>query len=280
MSILLALSSALIYGVGDYCGGRASRFHPSAIVTVVGQSVSLVLITAAVLLVGTPMPSMSTMVWGAGAGVAGAVGLASLYYAFANGSMSVVAPIAGVVGAVLPVVVGIATGERPQGIAYVGIALAIAAVALVSGAIGEHERPTSHRVMGFAVFAGVGFGVLFVALDQTDDASGLWPLLAARLSSVPLLVLIVAVTGARVGAQRKQLRLAVVAGGLDMAANVLYLEAVRGGLLSLVAVVSSMYPASTVMLAFVIDRERVNRWQALGMGLAAGSLVLVTLGRA
>lgn len=279
MYILLALSSALVYGVADWCGGRASRFHPSAIVTLVGQAVSLVLIAVTVIIVGTAAPGAATFAWGLAAGAAGAVGLACLYYAFANGAMTVVAPISAVVGAVLPVVVGLATGERPEPIAYAGIGLAIGSVALVSGAIGQRHRPTPPAIMGFAVAAGMGFGVLFVALDRADPDSGLWPLVAARSSSVPLLIAIVLFTGARVGAQRSQLRLALVAGGLDMAANVLYLEAVRGGLLSVVAVVSSLYPASTVMLAFAFDRERVNRWQAGGMAAAAVALVMVTLGR-
>jgi drug/metabolite transporter (DMT)-like permease len=279
MAILLALTSALVYGVADWCGGRASRFHPSAIVTLVGQVVSLLLIGIAVAIIGTPVPAAATFGWGLFAGAAGAIGLACLYYAFANGAMTVVAPISAVVGAGLPVIVGLATGERPKTIAYVGIALAIAGVALISGAIGTHDRPTPRRIVGFALVAGTGFGMLFVALDRADPDSGLWPLVAARASSVPLLIVIALVMRARVGADRRQLRLAFIAGGLDMAANVLYLEAVRGGLLSLVAVVSSMYPASTVVLAFLFDRERVNRWQAVGMVAAVAALVLVTLGR-
>lgn len=279
MAILLALSSALVYGVADWCGGRASRFHPSAVVTLVGQVVSLVLIVIAVAVIGTPVPSLATFVWGLGAGAAGAIGLACLYYAFANGAMTVVAPISAVVGAGLPVVVGLATGERPRTIAYIGIAVAIVGVALVSGAIGRHDRPTPRRIIGYALVAGIGFGVLFVALDRTDSHSGLWPLVAARSSSVPLLIAIVLLTRSRLGSERRPLRLAFVAGGLDMAANVLYFEAVRGGLLSVVAVISSLYPASTVMLAFLFDRERVNRWQAVGMGAAVAALVMVTLGR-
>jgi drug/metabolite transporter (DMT)-like permease len=279
MPILLALSSALVYGIADYCGGRASRFHPSAVITLIGQIVSLVLIVAATAVMGTAAPDTSTFVWGAAGGAAGAIGLASLYYAFANGAMTVVAPISAVVGAVLPVVVGLVDGERPEPIAYVGIAAAISAVALVSGAIGHRDRPTPPRIMGFAVLAGLGFGALFVAFSRTDPDSGLWPLVAARGMSVPFLIVICLVLGARVGKARHGLALAVIAGALDMAANVLYLEASRGGLLSLVAVVSSLYPASTVMLAFALDHERVNRWQASGMGLAAVALVFVTLGR-
>jgi drug/metabolite transporter (DMT)-like permease len=279
VSILLALSSAVVYGVADWCGGRASRFHPSALVTLVGQMVSLVLVAAAVVFIGTPIPDAATLAWGALAGAAGAVGLASLYYAFANGSMTVVAPISAVVGAVLPLSVGLASGERPKTIAYAGIALAIASVALVSGAIGTRDRSTPRRIIGFAVVAGLGFGTLYVALDRADPDSGLWPLLAARAASVPLLVVLVLMMGVRVVQTRRRLWLAVMAGALDMSANALYLEAARGGLLSVVAVVGSLYPASTVVLAFVFDHERVNRWQATGMALAALALVLVTLGR-
>ena len=279
MAILLALTSAAVYGVADYCGGRASRVYASAVVTLVGQAVSMVLIVAAVLLVGTPFPRDSTMAWGMAGGAAGAIGLVSLYHAFANGAMTVVAPLSAVVGAVLPVVVGLVDGERPEPVAYVGIVLAVGAVALVSGAIGERDRPTPAPIIGFALLAGTGFGMLFVALDRTDPDSGLWPLVGVRAASVPILLVICLVIRARPGRHRGPLLLAVLAGFLDMFANLTYLEAVRGGLLSVVAVVSSLYPASTVLLAFALDRERVNRWQGVGMGVAVVALVLVTLGR-
>ncbi len=279
MPILLALTSAIVYGVADYCGGRASRFHPSAVVTALGQAVSLVMVTVVVLAAGTAVPGVGTFGWGLAAGIAGATGLASLYHGFSHGSMTVVAPISAVVGVSLPVIAGLVDGERPDGIAYVGIVLALPAVALVSGAIGKHDRPTSGPIIGFAVLAGVGFGTMFVALARTDPDSGMWPLVAARLGSVPFLLGLCVVTGVRPGRQTRLLLLAVVAGVLDMAANLTYLEATRRGLLSIVAVVSSLYPASTVMLAFLIDRERVDRWQTSGMVLAASAVVLVTLGR-
>jgi drug/metabolite transporter (DMT)-like permease len=133
--------------------------------------------------------------------------------------------------------------------------------------------------VALAILAGTGFGMLFVALDRTDPDSGLWPLVGVRAASVPILLVICLVTRARPGRHRGPLLLAVLAGFLDMFANLTYLEAVRGGLLSVVAVVSSLYPASTVLLALALDRERVNRWQGAGMGLAVGALVLVTLGR-
>ncbi len=279
MAIVFALISAAVYGVADYCGGRVSRVYASALVTLVGQAVSMLLVGALVLLIGTPFPRDATMWWGMLAGAAGAVGLVSLYHAFAHGAMTVVAPLSAVVGAVLPVIVGLAEGERPEPIAYAGIVAALGAVALVSGAIGERDKPTPAPIVGFALLAGSGFGILFVALYRTDPDSGLWPLVGARAASVPILLVICLVIGASPGRNKRPLLLAVLAGFLDMAANVTYLVAVRGGLLSVVAVVSSLYPAGTVLLAFGLDHERVNRWQAAGMVLAVAALVLVTLGR-
>jgi drug/metabolite transporter (DMT)-like permease len=280
--IVLALACALVYGIGDYCGGRAARVHPAAVVAAVGQGLSLVLVVLTVLIIGTPLAAAPDLALGAGAGAAGALALVSFYFALGHGAISVVAPTTAVIGAVVPVVAGLVQGERPHPLALVGIALAVACVALVSGA-GDPDRgrtgATPPRVLVAACLSGVGFGALFVILAETSSASGLWPLVFARVASVPLLVLIIVGTKVRPGADRVALGVAVLAGVLDMGANVLYLAAARGGLLSIVAVISSLYPASTVGLAFVIDQERVSRLQAVGLGLAALALVLVTVGR-
>lgn len=280
MPILLAALSAVVYGVADYCGGRATRWHPAAVVTVVGQAVSLVLIVAAVFVMGTSLPAAGAWWWGGAAGAAGCIGLVALYFGLSQGTMTVVAPIAAVVGSVLPVVVGVWSGERPRALAYAGMVLAVVAVALVSGVLGAtHGGPVPRVAVLAAVVAGSGFGLLFVLLDRTPGDSGLWPLVAARAVSVPLLLAVVVVGRRRPGAATGLLAYAVLAGALDMAANVLYLEAVRGGLLSLVAVVSSLYPASTVVLAYGLDKERFTRSQAVGLALAAAALVLITVGR-
>ena len=176
-------------------------------------------------------------------------------------------------------VVGLGLGERPSALALVGIVIAVTAVALVSGAIGTHQHSTPPRIVALAVGVGACFGLLFVALDRTDPDSGMWPLVIARLASVPMLLGLAGLTGARPVRQRVSLQLAVVAGIFDMGANVLYLLAVRGGMLAIVAVVASLYPASTVALAFSIDKERLTRWQAVGLGAAALALVLVSLSR-
>lgn len=279
MPILLALGSALVYGVGDYFGGRASRNQASVVVAALGQLISLILVVAAVLVMGTPAPSAATWGWSAFGGVVGALGIAGLYHGFAHGEVSVVAPTSAVVGAVVPLVVGLALGERPSALALVGVVIAVVAVALVSGALGTHQHNTPPRIVALAVAVGACFGLLFVALDRADASSGMWPLVIARLASVPLLLLVAGASGVRPLRHRGSLQLAVTAGVFDMGANVLYLAAVRGGLLTIVSVVASLYPASTVALAFAVDQERLTRWQALGLGAAALALVLVSLSR-
>lgn len=279
MPVLLAFASALVYGVGDYCGGRASRHQASIVVAVVGQVVSLCLVITAVLVMGTPAPEVATWWWSIAGGVVGALGIVGLYHGFAHGDISVVAPTSAVVGAVVPVAVGLGLGERPSVLALFGIAIAVTAVALVSGAVGTHQHNTPPRIVALAVGVGACFGLLFVALDRTDPDSGMWPLVIARLASVPMLLAVGALARVRVAPQTPSLQIAVVAGVFDVGANVLYLLAVRGGMLAIVSVVASLYPATTVALAFGIDKERVTRWQAIGLGAAGLALVMVSLSR-
>ncbi len=280
MPVLLALGSALVYGVGDYFGGRASRRQASIAVAAIGQIVSLILVAAAVLIMGTAAPAAATWWWSMGGGMVGALGIAGLYHGFAHGDISVVAPTSAVVGAALPVVVGLSLGERPTVLALTGIVIAITAIALVSGAVGHHQHNTSPRIVVLAVVVGACFGLLFVAFERTDPDSGMWPLLIARFASVPMLLLIGAFARVRPVRDRPSLQLSVVSGVFDMGANVLFLLAVRGGMLAVVSAVASLYPATTVALAFGIDKERVTRWQGIGLVAATAALVLVSVSRA
>jgi drug/metabolite transporter (DMT)-like permease len=192
--------------------------------------------------------------------------------------MTVVAPVTAVVSALVPVAVGVATGERPSSLALAGVVVALVAVALISGIAGRAERPTSARVAVLALVAGSGFGLLFVFLDRTSDDSGFWPLLVGQCTTVPLIAALTAIRGVDLRRGGRARLLAVAAGGMAMIANASYLVATRHGLLSLVAVITSMYPATTVLLATVVDRERLTRPQVVGLGLAAGALGLVAVG--
>jgi drug/metabolite transporter (DMT)-like permease len=279
MPVLLAFATALVYGVADYCGGRATRSATSVAVTLAGQSVSLVGLLVLVPLLGDPVPAGGDWAWGAGAGLAGVLALVCFYHALSAGAMTVVAPVTAVVSVVVPVIVGLAQGERPGVSAYVGAAVAVAGVALVSGAFGGHDRVTPAPIVALAALAGVGFGLVFVFLAHTGDDAGLWPLLAARLVSVPAVLLLALLTRRSLALPSPAPAPAFASGLLDMTANALYLAAARSGLLTIVAVVASLYPASTVVLATTIDRERLARPQVVGLGLCLVALVLVTLGR-
>mgnify|MGYP003855919955 CR=1 FL=1 len=180
---MLAAAAALVYGVGDYCGGRASRKIDSLVVTCAGQIFSLMLLGIFLVILGDPTPGLRDWLWGAAGGLGGFVGLTFFYYALAKGSMTVVAPLAAVVSAALPIGTGLFLGERPSLIAYVGIVIAIVGIALVTGAVGTAHAPTKLAIVGVATLAGCGFGWMFVCLDRTSSDSGMWPLLAARTTN-------------------------------------------------------------------------------------------------
>ena len=278
MAILLAALCAATYGVADYCGGRASRSVASTVVTLIGQATSLVLVVGGVIVLGTPVASAHDLWWGAVGGAAGAGALIAFYTALSRGAMTVVAPTTAIISAVFPVVVGLGLGERPSIPALIGIVVACLAVGLVSGAIGGRHQHTRIATIVLAALAGVGFGFIFIAFARTADDSGMWPLVAARAASLPVIAVVVGVTRPGRGALRAVVWMIIGSGVLDMAANLFYLEASHRGLLSIVAVISSMYPVSTVCLAFGLDHERVSKTQAAGLACAAAALALVSLG--
>jgi len=273
--LFLAVGAAVAYGIADYAGGRATRDAPAESVTFIGQSTALILLLIVVPLTGAPLPSIDDWVWSGLGGLGGAIALLAFYRAMSRGAMTVIAPVSAVVGLSIPVLIGLLQGERPAIIAYPGILIAIVAVALVGDVLDRHNLPTSWSTIGLAGLAGVGFGLIFVCLAQTSTESGLWPLVGQRLVSVPTVALVAVALKHRTNLQGYVLRLALLSGILDTTANGLYLISVRNGLLSLVAVITALYPVSTVMLALRFDQERLHRSQAAGLVLAAISLVMV-----
>jgi drug/metabolite transporter (DMT)-like permease len=281
---MLALVSALMYGVSDYVGGRASRRVQPVAVALFAEVVMLPIALVAIPLLESDGPTNRAMAWGLVAGFTGSVGVVGLYIALARGNMTVVAPITGVVAAAVPVVVGLASGERPGSVALAGIALAIAAVALIGG-IAALIAPGSHPAIHvgtvvLAVAVGVMFGMLFVSFQRAGDDAGMWPLLFSRFSGLPLLAItfVVRRRTSRSTVDRSIVLPGLAVGCLIIVANAAYLLAARRGLLSVVAVVVAMYPASTVSLATIVDGERPTRPQATGMALAAAALLMITLG--
>ncbi len=275
MFLLLAIGAATAYGIADYSGGRATRSAPAESVTFIGQSTALVLLLAIVPLTGARLPSLHDWMWSGLGGFGGAVALLAFYRAMSRGAMTVIAPISAVVGLSIPVLVGLLQGERPAIIAYPGILIAVVAVALVGDVLDRHNLPTPWSAIGLAGLAGMGFGLIFVCLAQTSSDSGLWPLVGQRLISVPTVALVAIILKHKISAPRNVLKLTLICGILDTTANGLYLISVRHGLLSLVAVITALYPVSTVVLALQLDHERLHRSQAVGLFLAAISLAMV-----
>ncbi len=285
MAALLALASAMAYGVGDFFGGLSARRLPSAAVVLRTHAAGLAGLVVLLPLVSATTPGGRDLALGAAGGIAGGTGVLLFYWLMARGAMSIVAPITAVLAALVPVVVGMGGGERPSPMALVGIPLALVAVALLAREPGDAERASGLTPvqLAAALAAGLGFGLYFVALDLSSDSAGLWPVVSGRIASVTLFGLIaLASTAARVGdgrARRGALPVMLAACGLlDAWANTLFLLATHHGMLTLVAVIGALYPASTVMLARAVLGERLGRPQIAGVLLAGAAVTLVTVG--
>ena len=286
MGVLFGLLAAATYGVADFAGGRASRHADVFSVVLVSQLIGSVPLLLVVPFLAEQGPTTGALAWGAAAGIGGGSGVVFLYRGLAVGRMSVVAPITGVVAASLPVVFGLATGDRPGLVSLLGVALALISVVLVSSApepAGETDvdltgEVTSGSGVAFAFAAGTGFGLFFIFLDAAGSDAGVWPLVGTRGSSL-LFVASMALSLRRpIQPPAGTLALIAAAGVLDVAANVFYLVATRFGLLSLVAVLTSMYPAVTVLMARIFLNERMVTTQLVGLGLAGAAIVMIVLG--
>ncbi len=278
MSVFLALGSALVFGLADFLGGVASR-RTTAWTVVIGSQFAGGLILVVLLPVLPPATvEASDVLWGAAAGIAGAVALTQFFRALALGTMSVVAPIAAVISGAVPVVAGFVLGERPSAIAWLGIGLALPAIACISREHSDVVDKMRPDVLLSAVLGGFGFGVFFVLLDRTGDGAGIQPLISARVTSVVIIGSIGLATGRLEAVRGRLLGIIAVSGVFDMAANVLFLYSVREGLLALGSVISAMYPASTLVLARTVLGERLQRIQIVGLVLAGVAVALVALG--
>jgi drug/metabolite transporter (DMT)-like permease len=278
VGVLLALSSALVYGASDFCGGMASRRAPALAVVAVSQVAGLLALLALLPWLAGDLTT-AALGWGAGAGIAGTTAMVLFYRALAVGVMSVVAPVTAAAGAAVPVLFGLASGERVGTAAAVGIGLALVAVVLVSAEGGLRSLRTA-RPGAFvpALAAGAGFGVFFVLLDRAPADAGLTPLVGSRVVSLALIVLVALAAGRSLRVPRAALPVVVLAGLGDMAANALFLLATQQeGPLAVTAVLASLYPVSTVLLAQVLLHERLAGTQLAGVGAAAAAVVLISL---
>jgi uncharacterized membrane protein len=275
--VALCLLAAAAYGLSDYVGGVASRGVSPWAVAFVGQLVGCV----AVLLTATRVAgdvAPSTWAWAVLAGVGNGVGTAFLYRGLAAGRMGVVAPVSAVGAALVPVVVGLLTGERPGLLVALGLLAAVPGIWLVaSEPAGAGDGPRGPGVLD-GVVAGLGFGTLFVALAQVPQEAGLLPLALNLGVGAGVVAALATVLRAAWLPRVRRAWLGSVSGSLGALATGLFMVATRSGDLSVSAVLVSLYPAFTVLLATVLLREAVHRTQAMGLGLCALTVVLVAAG--
>ena len=268
-----SLLAACAWGGGDFSGGLATKRASVFRVVVVAHLAGLASMLVMALLTREPIPPLNSLLWGAFAGFIGAFGIAALYRALAVGRMGVVAPVAAVVTGVLPVLIGTYTEGLPGRLQLAGFALALLSIWLVAG---NSETGDSRRGIGLAALAGVMFGLFLIAGKQAGQSGIFWPLVAARISSTGLMLVLVAVTPRDSRPLRAALWPMLACGVLDSTGNALFIAATRHGRLDVAAVLSSLYPASTVILARYLLKEPIGQVQSIGIVCALVAVALIS----
>jgi drug/metabolite transporter (DMT)-like permease len=277
LTVALGLLAAIAYGIGDFAGAVASRKRNA--VNVLLYSYPLGALLMAVLLPLFPGTlNARVLLFGALGGAAGLVGVIVMYTLMTVAPMNVISPVTAVLAAMLPVIVGVVIGERPHVFAWFGIAIGLVAVVLVSRTREDHPHgKVALRLIVLAVLSGVGFGAYFVLLARAGHASGLWPLVVSRFASAALIVPVAMQRRTVAPLYGRTLAVTLVAGVCDAGANMFFLLATRHGLLSVASVLTSLYPAVTVLLAMSMLREHATPTQRAGLLLAGASVVLITV---
>jgi drug/metabolite transporter (DMT)-like permease len=277
VTVVLGLLAAALYGVGDFAGGFASRAHSAVTVLLYSYPIGAVLM-AAMLPFFPGTVTGRVVLFGVLGGLAGLIGVLLMYQLMVKAPMNVISPVTAVLAAIVPVLVGVSTGERPAVAAWLGMLAGLIAVVLVSRTTEDHPHgKIAARVLALAFLSGVGFGLYFVFLARAGHDSGLWPLVISRLASAVLIIPLAATMRSFAPIRGRMLAYAVVAGTCDALANMFFLLSARSGLLSLASVLTSLYPAMTVILAVGLLREHTSRVQQVGLALSAAAIVLITV---
>ncbi len=278
MAVLLALGAAFSFGLSDFVAGVSSRHRSAWSVAVACQVVAgLAVVLIALGRLGAPTPA--DWAWGALAGVGNAVGTGFLYRGLGSGRMSVVAPVSAVGAALLPVGVGLLIGERPSAVVWAGIVAALPGIWCVSRVL---DHPVANAPAGSpfrdGVLAGLGFGIVFAALGRVQESAGMQPVVLDQLVALAGIVVLARLSGEPWRPGGVAVWGGAAAGVLGATATVLYLLSSQAGQLTVVAVLSSLYPAVTILFAALVLRERIHGWQAIGLALCGIATVCVGLG--
>jgi drug/metabolite transporter (DMT)-like permease len=278
MGALLGLAAALAYGVSDFVAGVASRRHHFMWVSLLGFVAALVVSGAAVVAQDV-RPETGALLWGALSGVGSGIGTLGLFRGYGRGEMAVAGPLSAVGAAAFPTMVGAALGERLPALGVAGVLLAFPAIWMMSRAPQEQGVPRGVARTGTVdgLISGAGFGLLFVALGQAGDGSGLWPVLAGEVVAVVLLGAVTAVRRPPWDVDRRWLGIIVAAGLLSIVANILFFLATHRSLLTVAAVLTSLYPGVTVAMGAMLLDERPDRLQKAGLVLGAVAVTAIVV---
>jgi drug/metabolite transporter (DMT)-like permease len=297
LAVLLALAAAAGYGGSDYAAGLATRQASVVRVTVLAEATSVTLVACVVPFSGSQAPSWPSVLWGAGAGASGVAGAMALYLGFRHAAFSVASSVSAVATAAFSVLAGLALGERPGALSLAGVAFALPAIVAVStpartaspdparpapGGRRHRPGPTGRHAAGagLGLAAGAGFGLFFIGLNQAGSDSDLWPILVSQVAALVTVAFVAAATrdlwfppaGAR--------QLAVLTGAIGAVGTFSFFLATHHGLLAITAVITSLYPAGTILLARVLSGERLTALRIIGLSLAAASVALIAAGGA
>ena len=279
LGIALALAASLSWGVSDFLGGLKSRTMSVLVVIGCSQIVGLASIALVALIVGKPAPSLHYVVLAMLSALCGTLGLVAFFRAMVVGKISVVVPIAAMAAAI-PVVVGIARGDRPTALQALGMLVALVGAVLAAREPGSEGEESGRMAAGvaLAVVSAVAIGGFLVAIDAASEGGAVWASLVNRATSATMMVTALLVVRPSLAGVRPNAGVLALIGILDVQANLLFALATTEGLLSLVAVAGSLYPVVTVLLARIVLRERVHRVQEIGVAAALGGVVLIAAG--
>ncbi len=277
MVIFYALMSAFAFGTADFLGGFSSRKNATTATVAWSQGAGLITVLIAAPLMGAGSVAAADLFWGMIGGVSGALGVLVLFHGLSTGLASIVSPIAALSGAALPVVFGFLIGERPPLLTWSGVALSLPAILLLSW---ERGKKSDHVLLSlrWGLLSGFCFGGFFIFVSRSGEGSGMWPLVAARFTTVPLFILITRFRKVNLKLEPGTRRITLISGFLDMAANVFYLLAARTGYLIFAVILSALYPAPTVALQRVFLHEKLTPSRIIGLILSITGAALIGVG--
>lgn len=275
VTTLLGLLSALTWGTADFSGGLASKRTNAYGVVIGGQAVGLIPLLAMIALIGEAMPPLTSWLWGGAAGLGGGIGLSFLYRALASGRMSVAAPVSALLAALIPVLAGTIMEGFPKLWTFIGFVLALAAIWLISSS--EDGKTIHLKELSLPLAAGLAFSMFFICMHQASRESILWPIVASRLTSITSMLVFALTLRQPWLPKNPHWPLIALSGVLDIIGNACYILAGQAGRMDVAAVLGSLYPGATVVLAWLVLRERISRVQFFGFLAALGAIVMMTI---